>query len=80
MVAMTKWKFAICILGLGICSCSKGPRAVRITDRNKDTFMDEIKDMKGLTVDETRLLIAYQIRGAMSKVAGGKDQDPEGKR
>ncbi|MFN7647567.1 MAG: hypothetical protein ACK5UT_08620 [Acidobacteriota bacterium] len=41
--------------------------------------MDEIKDMKGLTVDEVRMLIAYQVRGGLSKAFGGKERSPVGK-
>jgi hypothetical protein len=60
-------------------ACSKDPHSVRITDKNKDTFMDEIKDMKGLTVGEVQLLIAYQIRGGISKAFGGKGGSTVGK-
>ncbi len=65
--------------GLLLCGCSKDPHNVRITEKNKDTFMDDIKDMKGLTVDEARLLVAFQIRRGMSNAFGASAQDPSGK-
>jgi hypothetical protein len=60
-------------------ACSKDPHSVRITDKNKDTFLDEIKDMKGLTVGEMQLLMAYQIRSGFAKVFGGKESNIVGK-
>jgi|ERR1051326_3142590 hypothetical protein len=60
-------------------ACGRDPHNVPITSKNRDTFMDEIKDMKGLTVDEVRLLIAYQVRGGISKAFGGKERNPAGK-
>jgi len=41
--------------------------------------MDEIKDMKGLTVDEARLLVAYNIRRGVGKAFGTSSEDPVGK-
>ena len=64
----------ICILLL--CGCSKDPHNVQITAKNKDTFMEEIKDMKGFTVDEARLLVGFQVRRVIGKTSG---DDPTGK-
>ena len=69
----------VAVCGLAAFGCSKNPRDVRITPQNKDTFMDEIKNMKGLTVDEARLLILFQIGQGMSSAFGAKSQDPTGK-
>ncbi len=41
--------------------------------------MDEIKDMKGFTVDEARLLVAFQIRRGMGSALGVSSEDPAGK-
>jgi hypothetical protein len=64
---------------LVLFGCSKDPRNFRITEKNRDTFLDDIKDMKGLTVDEVRLLVAYQLRRGMGKAFGGSSEDPTGK-
>ena len=69
----------VVICSLLLSGCSKDPRDIRITAKNRDTFMDEIKDMKGLTVDETRLLIAFQIRRGMANALGSSSSDPSGK-
>jgi hypothetical protein len=70
----------IVVIGsLLLFGCSKDPRDVRINAKNKDTFMDEIKDMKGLTVDEARLLVAFQIRRGMGNAFGSTSEDPTGK-
>ena len=69
----------IVICSLVLFGCSKDPRDFRITAKNKDTFMDEIKDMKGLTVDETRLLVAFQIQRGMGSALGTSSEDPSGK-
>ncbi len=71
--------FLIASALLFLQACAKDPHSFRITEKNKDTFLEEIKDMKGLTVDEMRLLIAYQIRGGMSKAFGGAGKNPVGK-
>jgi len=67
------------ILSLLLFGCSKDPRNVQITAKNKDTFMEEIKDMKGLTVDEARLLVAFQVRRGMGSALGAQTEDPTGK-
>jgi hypothetical protein len=76
MILQRQWA---AILLLCLVGCNRDPRSVQITEKNKDTFMDEIKEMKGLTVDEVRLLIAYQLRGGLSKAFGGKNRSPVGK-
>jgi hypothetical protein len=48
-------------------------RTVRITDANKDTFTQEIGELKGLTVDESRLLFAFMMRHSL---ASGLGQSP----
>lgn len=77
---MKKITFAVCAIAfLGMWGCSKDAHAFRITDQNKSTFMNEIKNMKGLTVEEARLLIAYQTPSGASAPLGGKGQNPVGK-
>jgi hypothetical protein len=67
---------SVALAFLFLQACTKDPHKVRITEKNKDSFMEEIKDMKGLTVEEVRLLIAYQIRGGFSKAFGGRGKIP----
>jgi hypothetical protein len=62
-----------------LSACSRDPHKLLITEKNKDSFLDEIKDEKGLTVDEVRLLVAYQIRGGIAKAFGGQSKNPAGK-
>jgi hypothetical protein len=52
------------------CGCAKDPHSIRITDKNKDTLLEEAKDMKGLTVQEVQLLLGYELRSKMSNVFG----------
>jgi hypothetical protein len=67
------------ICSLLLFGCSRDPHDLRITAKNKDTFIDEIKDMKGLTVDETRLLATFQIRRSRGNATGASSEDPSGK-
>jgi hypothetical protein len=60
-------------------ACAKDPHKLSITEQNKDNFMDSIKDSKRLTVDETRLLFAYQMRNAAAKAFGGTQKSMVGK-
>jgi len=73
-------KRVITVITCGLLlGCGPNPRSVRITEKNKETFMDEIKDMKGLTVDEARLLVAFQVRHNVGNAFGGSSEDPTGK-
>lgn len=51
-----------------------------ITESNKDTFVKDIKDMKGLTVGEVGLLMRLQLESGMRKAFGGEDRKIVGKR
>lgn len=65
----------VCIL----TGCGRDPRKVQITDKNRHTFMQDIKDMKGLTVEEVRLLISEQVADGMKKSFGGEERQIVGK-
>ncbi len=64
---------ATCLLVLCLGACSKDPRTIRVTEANKGSLVDEIKDLKGLTVDESRLLFAFLVR---HDLAAGLGQTP----
>ena len=51
-------------------ACAKDPHKLKITEENKDDFVDSIKNSKQLTVEETRLLLAYQMRNAAGQAFG----------
>lgn len=51
-------------------SCSRDVHSYKITDEKK--AFDEIRDRKGLTVEESRLLYAATIRSNMGQALGGK--------
>jgi hypothetical protein len=57
-----------------LLACGKDPRQVRITEKNRDTFLRDIKDMKGLTVEEAGLLMAAQVSDGVRKAFGGEDR------
>jgi hypothetical protein len=59
------------LVALIAAGCGRNPKNVRITEDNKDTFLEDIKDMKGLTVEEGRLLYAYMMRAGMAAAFGG---------
>jgi hypothetical protein len=58
-------------------SCSRDVHSYKITDEKK--AFEEIKDRKGLTVDEGRLLYAAAIRSNMGQALGGKASGLVGK-
>ena len=60
-------------------ACSSDPRQFRITAKNEDTFIEEIKGMTGLTVEESALLHAYLIRTSMAHAFGGEKPSRTGK-
>jgi Sec-independent protein translocase protein TatA len=70
---------AIACAAILLTSCGKDPRQVRITEKNRDTFLKDIKDMKGLTVEEANLLMAAQITDGMRKAFGGEERKVVGK-
>jgi hypothetical protein len=60
-------------------ACTKDPHKLKITEQNKNNFMDSIKESKRLTVDEARLLLAYQMRDAAGQAFGRSQQSIVGK-
>lgn len=77
---MRRITLAVSLVALAFCtSCAKDPHKLKITEQNKDNFMESIKDSKGLTVAETRMLIAYQMRNSIGKAFGGNDKNTVGK-
>ena len=58
------------LLALSVVACGKDPRTVRITEGNKDKFVEEIKDLEGLSVDESRLLFAFLMRHNLASGLG----------
>ena len=65
---MTKWigvaAVSLCLVCAG---CGKDPRKFQITEANQDKLLEEMKDMKGLTVEEGRLLMGYVMRSKMGE-------------
>lgn len=67
----------IVLLHLAACSSVKSKK---ITAENKDKILEEIKNSKELTVEETQLLMGYVMRHGVAKGFGRDDQLPlEGK-
>jgi hypothetical protein len=64
---------------LFMLACAKDPHNLKITEQNKNNFMDSIKESKQFTVDEVRLLLAYQMRGAAGQAFGRSQQSMVGK-
>jgi hypothetical protein len=62
-----------------LSACSPDPRHFKITDQNKDRFMEELKTSRGLAVEEVGLLQSYHMRQAASKALGGTPSPPVGK-
>lgn len=58
---------------LAVAGCGSNPHSLKITEANKDSFMEELKDSKGLTVEEVGLLTSLQMRRAAAKALGGTD-------
>jgi hypothetical protein len=58
------------LVALSLVACSKDPRTVRVTEANKDKFVEEVKDLKGLTVEENRLLFAFLMRHNLASGLG----------
>jgi hypothetical protein len=57
----------VSLLMLWASACSRDPHKLKITDENKDKFLESIRDSKGLTVEENRLLMAYMMRSSMAQ-------------
>ena len=75
---------AVLLIGLGFATyfamAHADPHNLRITEDNKTKFTDSIKDSKGLTVDENRMLIAYMMRYSINTSLGHNEAlNPVGK-
>jgi hypothetical protein len=53
-----------------LTSCQRDPRSIRITEANKDSYLEELKDLRGLTVEENQLLISYELRRGLGGLLG----------
>jgi len=74
-----RMSFLVVIFLLVLIGCSRDPKDFRITEQNKEKFWEEIKDMKGLTVEETRLLYAYILRTKIGQAFGSAAAEVVGK-
>jgi hypothetical protein len=70
-------RIVITTLLFAVLSCSRDVRSYKIADEKK--AFEEIKDRKGLTVEESRLLYAATIRSNMGQALGGKSSVLVGK-
>jgi len=68
--------FALLLVATG---CGSDPHNLKITETNKDSFMNELKDSRGLSVEEVGLLTTSQIRRAAAKTLGGSEEPIVGK-
>ena len=59
---MIRSNLFLLIFSLLLISCSSDPKTYKITDANKDKVVEEIKEMRGLTIEESRLLFTYLMR------------------
>ena len=75
----TRILVATLLVSTSVLACSKDPRSFRIEDSNKDRFLEQIKDLKGLTVEESRLLFAFQMRHTLASGLGGSPPPLVGK-
>lgn len=69
IVALLAWRY------IG----SQDPHALRLTEQNKDSFMDTLKESKGLSVEEVGFLSASQIRRSFAKTMGREPDSIVGK-
>jgi hypothetical protein len=67
------------LLTVGLTSCARDPRQIKVTEQNKDKLVDSIKDEKGLTVDELRLLVARELRANAPALLGQTAESLVGK-
>ena len=65
--------FLACVVILATWGCSN-PKNLRITPKNKETFLNEIKNSKGLTVEEVQLLTTYMMRYGLAEGLKGFNQ------
>jgi hypothetical protein len=62
----------ICLL-FSVVGCGNRTKNIRITEQNKETVFQQIKDSKDLTAGELRMLMVYVMRDSMSSAfTGGK--------
>jgi hypothetical protein len=64
---------------IAFAACASDPHKLKVTEQNKNSFMESIKDSKAFTVDEVRMLVAYQMRNAVAGVFGADQSSAVGK-
>ena len=71
-------KVLIAFVGVLLLAC-QNPKAVRVTEQNKGTFLEQMKDLKGLTVEEAGLLQAAVLQAGVAEALGKKENPLVGK-
>jgi hypothetical protein len=73
-------KRALVLFAIILAGCGHDPHNLKITDANKDTYIKELAQTKGLTVEEIGLLSSFEMRRAASGMFGRGDAlSPVGK-
>lgn len=68
------------VLILAALGCSKGPRSIVVTEKNKDTFIQEVGAARPeLNDEEKRLLAVFYMRSKMGGIFGIPVASPVGK-
>ncbi len=73
-------RLIISIVILSICVACGNIKNKQVTEKNKSKLWEELRDSRGLTVEEVQLLQSYMIRHGIKDVLAGKDVEmPVGK-
>lgn len=79
MVRLTLAFISIITVTFGLTACASDPRGTVITETMAGNLVGAVKDVKGLTVAETQLLLAYSERTTRGRTTGDVVPSPVGK-
>ncbi|MBU1617600.1 MAG: hypothetical protein KKF06_07500, partial [Candidatus Margulisbacteria bacterium] len=65
----------ICLL-VFMVGCGNPTKNIKVTEKNKDTIFEQIKNSKDLTADEVRLLMAYIMRSSIGSIFSKEGKFP----
>ena len=73
-------KLWLLVVLIAFTSCQQSIKDIEVTEENRETLFEEIKDSKDLTLGEVQLLQAYVVRtGLQNALSGGEASIPTGK-
>ena len=66
-------KIGLLVVLIALASCQQSIKDIEVTEENRETLFEEIKDSKDLTLGEVQLLQSYVVRTGLQNALSGEE-------